>query len=494
MNMMHQTVYDEEDDVDFRSFSHGLHIGGKWVEARGGRRIPVVDPSTEAVIAAVPDATIEDAAGAVEAAAAAAEGWRQTAPRRRSEILRRCYELMIERAETLATLISLENGKALRDARGEVAYAAEFFRWNAEEAVRIVGELGIAPAGANRILVEYQPIGICVLVTPWNFPAAMATRKIAPALAAGCTVVLKPASETPLTAYALAALYKEAGVPDGVVNVITTSTPGPVTAAMMADPRVRKLSFTGSTGVGRLLLAEASKTVLSCSMELGGNAPLIVFDDADLDAAVEGAMVAKMRNAGEACTAANRLYVQAGIHERFVDALAKRMEALAMGPGIDPATECGPMITAKAVDKIEQLVKDALARGAKVRCGGTRPSGTGFFYPPTVLTDVPADAAMAHEEIFGPVAPISKFETEDQAIALANNTEYGLAAYVFTKDVARGLKVSRRIEAGMVALNRGLVSDPAAPFGGMKQSGLGREGGSHGVREFTEPQYIAVTL
>ncbi|MEQ1944836.1 NAD-dependent succinate-semialdehyde dehydrogenase [Mesorhizobium sp. VNQ89] len=493
MNMMHQHI-EEDDDVDFHSFSHGLFIGGKWVEASNARQIPVADPSTEAVIAAVPDASVEDALAAVDAAAAAAEGWRQTAPRKRSEILRRCFELMTERAETLAMLISLENGKALRDARGEVAYAAEFFRWNAEEAVRIVGDYSMAPAGANRILVDYEPIGICVLITPWNFPAAMATRKIAPALAAGCTVVLKPATETPLTAYALAALYKEAGVPDGVVNVITTKSPGPVTSAMLADPRVRKLSFTGSTGVGRNLLAEASKTVISSSMELGGNAPLIVFDDADLDTAIEGAMVAKMRNAGEACTAANRLYVQSGIYDRFVAALTERMKGLVVSAGTDPASECGPMITAKAVDKIDRLVEDAVSRGAKVLCGGKKPDGVGFFYPPTVLVDVPADAEMAHEEIFGPVAPITRFETEDEVVARANDTEYGLAAYVFTKDIARGLKVSRRIEAGMIALNRGLVSDPAAPFGGVKQSGLGREGGSHGVLEFTEPKYVAVTL
>jgi len=493
MNMMHQHI-EEDDDVDFHSFSHGLFIGGKWVEASNASQIPVVDPSTEAVIAAVPDASVEDALAAVDAAAAAAEGWRQTAPRKRSEILRRCFELMTERAETLAMLISLENGKALRDARGEVAYAAEFFRWNAEEAVRIVGDYSMAPAGANRILVDYEPIGICVLITPWNFPAAMATRKIAPALAAGCTVVLKPATETPLTAYALAALYKEAGVPDGVVNVITTKSPGPVTSAMLADPRVRKLSFTGSTGVGRNLLAEASKTVISSSMELGGNAPLIVFDDADLDTAIEGAMVAKMRNAGEACTAANRLYVQSGIYDRFVTALTERMKGLVVSAGTDPASECGPMITAKAVDKIDRLVQDAVSRGAKVLCGGKKPDGVGFFYPPTVLVDVPADAEMAHEEIFGPVAPITRFETEDEVVARANDTEYGLAAYVFTKDIARGLKVSRRIEAGMIALNRGLVSDPAAPFGGVKQSGLGREGGSHGVLEFTEPKYVAVTL
>ena len=494
MNFMPQSTLNDEDDVEFQSVSHGLFIGGKWVDARSGRQIQVIDPSTEAVISAVPDAAPEDALAAVDAAAAAAEGWRKTAPRKRSEILRRCYELMIDRAEMLAMLISLENGKALRDARGEVAYAAEFFRWNAEEAVRIVGDFGIAPSGSNHIVVEYQPIGVCVLITPWNFPAAMATRKIAPALAAGCTVVLKPASETPLTAYALAALYKEAGVPDGVVNVITTTTPGPVTNAMLNDPRVRKLSFTGSTAVGRTLLAEASKTVLSCSMELGGNAPLIVFDDADLESAIEGAMVAKMRNAGEACTAANRLYVQAGIYPRFVDALTKRMEALCVGPGTDPTTECGPMITAKAVAKIDGLVKDAVSRGAKVLCGGEKLGVRGFFYPPTVLTDVPADAEMTREEIFGPVAAIARFETEEDVIGKANDTEYGLAAYVFTQDIGRGLKVSRRIEVGMVALNRGLVSDPAAPFGGVKQSGLGREGGSHGVLEFLEPQYVAVTL
>lgn len=494
MNIAARPTAPDTQGLDLEACSRGLFIGGAWLVGNGPHSIPVVDPSTGAVIAHVANADLTDAAAAVDAASKAASGWAATAPRKRSEILRRCFELMTERAEMLAKLISLENGKALRDARGEVAYAAEFFRWNAEEAVRIVGDFGLAPAGANRIIVEYQPIGICVLITPWNFPAAMATRKIAPALAAGCTVVLKPATETPLTAYALAELYKEAGVPDGVVNVITTSSPGPVVSSMLADPRVRKLSFTGSTGVGRTLLAEASRTVLSCSMELGGNAPLIVFDDADLDTAIEGAMVAKMRNAGVACTAANRLYVQSGIYDRFVAALTARMEGLAIGPGTDPATECGPMITAKAADKIDALVKDAVSRGAKVLCGGAKPAGSGFFYPPTVLTDVSADADMTHEEIFGPVAAITRFDTEDEVIAKANNTEYGLAAYVFTKDIGRGLKVSRRIEAGMVALNRGLVSDPAAPFGGMKQSGLGREGGSHGVLEFTEPQYIAVTL
>lgn len=489
-------ISDEDQDMfDYATVSHGLYIGGRWQPSSEGRVIEVVDPSTEAVIAAVPDATLADAAAAVDAAAKAAARWRETPPRRRSEILRRCFELMTERAETLAALISLENGKALRDARGEVAYAAEFFRWNAEEAVRVSGEFGIAPSGANRIIVDYQPIGICVLITPWNFPAAMATRKIAPALAAGCTVILKPASETPLTAYALAALYAEAGVPPGVVNVLTTSTPGPVTAAMLADPRVRKLSFTGSTGVGRLLLAEAAKHVVSCSMELGGNAPFIVFDDADLEAALDGAMVAKMRNAGEACTAANRLYVQAGIHDAFTDGLSKRMAALTIGLGTHSETECGPMITRKSVDKIDRLVQDAVARGAKVLCGGAIAEGKGYFYPPTVLRDVSVDAAMVHEEIFGPVAPIMRFGSEADAIAKANDTEYGLAAYIYTRDLARGMRVASKIESGMIALNRGLMSDPAAPFGGVKQSGLGREGGQkHGVAEFMEAKYIAVTL
>ncbi|NMA98773.1 MAG: aldehyde dehydrogenase family protein, partial [Phyllobacteriaceae bacterium] len=351
--------------LDIEAFTQGLYINGQWQAATGGKAIDVVDPSTEAVLGSVPDATVDDAASAVEAAANAAEGWRNTAPRKRSEILRRCFELMNERADMLAMLISMENGKALRDARGEVAYAAEFFRWNAEEAVRITGEFGTAPAGTNRIIVDYQPIGICFLITPWNFPAAMATRKIAPALAAGCTVILKPASETPLTAYALAAIYEEAGVPPGVVNVITTTSPGPVTSAILADPRVRKLSFTGSTGVGRTLLAEAAKHVISCAMELGGNAPFIVFDDADLDAALDGAMIAKMRNAGEACTAANRIYVQSGIHDAFVVGLAGRMQALKLGAGYDAATDCGPMITKKAVDKIDRLVADAVKRGAR---------------------------------------------------------------------------------------------------------------------------------
>jgi succinate-semialdehyde dehydrogenase/glutarate-semialdehyde dehydrogenase len=471
--------------------AHGLFIGGAWQPGSG---IPVVNPSTAEVLTEVPDASVSDALLAVDAAHAAATAWRATPARQRAEILLRWFTLMTDHAEDLALLISLENGKALPDARGEVAYAAEFFRWYAEEAVRIHGEFRHAPSGANHILVDHEPIGISVLITPWNFPAAMATRKIGPALAAGCTVILKPASETPLTAYAMARLGAEAGVPAGVVNVVTTTQPGPVVGAMLADPRVRKLSFTGSTGVGRTLLAEAAKTVVSCSMELGGNAPFVVFDDANLESALDGAMVAKMRNAGEACTAANRFYVQAGIHDAFVAGLTARMAALKIGPGAEPATQVGPMITPKAVVKIDRLVSQAIALGAKVTTGGGPLPGSGYFYPPTVIVNVPEEAEIAHEEIFGPVAPIYRFETEDQAIDLANATEYGLAAYVFSGDLARAVRVGKGIEAGMVAINRGLMSDPAAPFGGVKQSGLGREGGVTGIHEFLEPKYFAVKL
>lgn len=471
--------------------AQGLFIGGAWLPGSG---IPVINPSTAQVLAEVPDADPAEAMRAVDAAEAAASGWRATPARQRAEILRRWFTLMVDHAEDLARLISLENGKALPDARGEVAYAAEFFRWYAEEAVRVGGEFRHAPSGAHHILVDHDPIGISVLITPWNFPAAMATRKIGPALAAGCTVILKPASETPLTAYAMARLGAEAGVPAGVVNVVTTTRPGPVVNAMLADPRVRKLSFTGSTGVGRTLLAEAAKTVVSCSMELGGNAPFLVFDDADLEAALEGAMIAKMRNAGEACTAANRFYVQAGIHDAFVAGLTKRMAALKIGAGTDPDTQVGPMITPKAVSKIDRLVAQAVARGAKVTTGGAPLAGSGYFYPPTVIENVSQDSEIAHEEIFGPVAPVYRFETEDQAIRLANQTEYGLAAYVFSRDLSRALRVGKGIETGMVAINRGLMSDPAAPFGGAKQSGLGREGGVTGILEFMEPKYFAVNF
>ena len=477
------------DYADPALHAQGLWIGGRWLPGSG---IPVTDPSTGQTLAEVADAGLTEALAAIDAAEAAATGWRATPHRQRSEILRRLFTRMTEEADQLARLISLENGKAHSDARGEVAYAAEFFRWYAEEATRIPGEFRRTPSGSHNILVDHEPIGISLLITPWNFPAAMATRKIGPALAAGCTVILKPASETPLTAYAMARLAAEAGVPPGVINLLTTTQPGPVTAAILADPRVRKLSFTGSTGVGRTLLAEAAKTVVSCSMELGGNAPYLVFDDADLNAALDGAMVAKMRNAGEACTAANRFYLQDGIHDAFVAGLASRMAALKVGPGTDPTTQCGPMITRKAVQKIDLLVSDAVDRGARIVTGGSPPETDGFYYPPTVLVDVPPDAPIAQEEIFGPVAPVYRFQTEDQALRLANATEYGLAAYVYTTDLARAFRVSRGIEAGMIGLNRGLMSDPAAPFGGVKQSGLGREGGVTGILEFMEPKYLAI--
>jgi len=468
-----------------------LFIGGRSVPASDGGRFDVVDPATGKVLAEVADATVADAITAVDAADAAAGGWATTPPRQRGEILRRAYELMTDRAEDLARLISQENGKALPDARGEVAYAAEFFRWYGEEAVRVFGTVGTAPSGTNRILVQHQPVGVCVLVTPWNFPAAMATRKIGPALAAGCTTVLKPASDTPLTALALAELLADAGVPAGVVNVLPARRSGAVVSAMLHDSRVRKLSFTGSTEVGRVLLREAADRVLNVSMELGGNAPFLVFADADLDAAVDGAMVAKMRNAGEACTAANRFYVEAPVAEEFARRLAARMAGLRLGPGIEAGVEVGPLVNSDAVEKVDDLVRDAVGRGAKALSGGSRPDRAGWFYEPTVLVDVPPDAELLREEIFGPVAPVVSFSTEQEAIEAANDTEYGLVAYVFTGDLARGLRVSERLEAGMVGLNRGLVSDPAAPFGGIKQSGIGREGGHEGVLDYLEAKYIA---
>ncbi|MEU8657312.1 NAD-dependent succinate-semialdehyde dehydrogenase [Actinoplanes philippinensis] len=469
-----------------------LFIAGKWVPASSGNRFDVLDPATGDTVASVADGGEADAIAAVEAAAAAGPGWASTPPRARSEVLRKAFELMTERAAELARLISLENGKALTDAKGEVAYAAEFFRWFAEEAVRGDGAIATAPSGANRILVVRQPVGVCVLVTPWNFPAAMATRKIGPALAAGCTVILKPASDTPLTALAMAAILAEAGVPEGVVNVVPSRSSGKVVSAMLRDARVRKLSFTGSTEVGRILLAQAAENVVNTSMELGGNAPFVVFADADLDAAVDGAMIAKMRNGGEACTAANRFFVEAPVAAEFSRRLAQRMSALVVGPGTDEKTQVGPLVNEDTVAKVDELVRGALDGGAEAVTGGSRPDGPGFYYPPTVLTGVPADAPILRQEIFGPVAPIVTFTGEEQAVRLANDTEYGLVAYVYTGDLARGLRVSEAIEAGMVGINRGLVSDPAAPFGGVKQSGIGREGGHEGLLEYLESKYIAV--
>jgi succinate-semialdehyde dehydrogenase/glutarate-semialdehyde dehydrogenase len=469
-----------------------LIVGGQRRPASDRGTFPVLDPATGKTLADVANGTEADARACVDAAEAAAADWAATPPRQRGEILRAAFQLMVDRADQLAALIVAENGKARADARGEILYSAEFFRWYSEEAVRIDGQLRTAPAGTNRILVIHQPVGISVLVTPWNFPAAMASRKIGPALAAGCTVILKPASETPLSALALAAILEEAGAPAGVVNVLPSRRSGPVVSAMLADPRVRKLSFTGSTEVGRTLLAEAAEHVVNCSMELGGNAPFVVFADADLDAAIAGAMIAKMRNGGEACTAANRFYVQAPIAEEFTKRLTAAMSALKVGPGSDADVAVGPLINDSARRKVAELVDYAVEQGATLRSGGTVPDGEGYFYPPTVLSDVPSNAAILQTEIFGPVAPVVRFTTEDEAIELANSTEYGLVSYVYTTDLARGLRVSERIEAGMVGLNRGLVSDPAAPFGGVKESGLGREGGTEGLLAFTESKYVAV--
>jgi succinate-semialdehyde dehydrogenase/glutarate-semialdehyde dehydrogenase len=470
-----------------------LFVAGEWRSASGGRTLDVRDPATGEVLATVADAAPADAQEAVAAAAGAAAAWAATSPRSRSELLMRVFHLMHERRQELAQLISLENGKALADARSEVGYAAEFFRWYAEEGVRLRGQVGLAPSGANRIVVTHQPVGVSVLITPWNFPAAMATRKIAPALAAGCTAILKPAAETPLTALAVAALLEEAGLPRGVLNVVTTSDPGRVVGAMLADERVRMLSFTGSTEVGRLLLRQAADRVLKCAMEIGGNAPFVVLGDADLGAALDGAMVAKMRNGGQACTAANRFFVHDAVHDAFVDGLVARMGSLRVGPGIEQSTQCGPLISDQAVAKVDELVRDALDRGARAVLGGRPDVGPGCFYPPTVLVDVPGDARVLHEEVFGPVAPIVRFSDDEEALAMVNDTEYGLVGYLYTADLARGLRVAERMESGMVGLNRGIVSDPAAPFGGSKQSGLGREGSTEGLLEFTETQYVATS-
>jgi succinate-semialdehyde dehydrogenase/glutarate-semialdehyde dehydrogenase len=470
----------------------GLLIGGEWASGRSGT-LGVTDPATEEVVAEVADASADDALDAVAAAHRALPGWAATPPRQRGECLRKAFELMTQRAEALARLMVVENGKALRDARAEISYAAEFFRWYAEEAVRGGGMLVTAPSGANRIMVQHQPVGVSVLITPWNFPAAMATRKIGPALAAGCTVILKPASQTPLSALAVAAILQEAGVPAGVVNVLPTSRPGPLTEAMLADPRVRKLSFTGSTEVGRMLLRTASQTVTNCSMELGGNAPFLIFEDADLEAAVEGAFLAKMRNGGEACTAANRFYVHEAVAGEFSAVFAARLEKLAVGPGLEEGTDLGPLVNADTRDKVASLVQSAADDGGQVVTGGRAPQRRGYFYQPTVIDHVPSQAGILRQEIFGPVAPIVRFSTTEEAIAAANDTEYGLVSYLYTADLSRALRVAEALETGMVGINRGLVSDPAAPFGGVKQSGLGREGGHDGLLEFTETKYIAVT-
>lgn len=469
-----------------------LYVGGKWLPSSDGNRIPVVDPATEEVIAEVASGSAEDAGRAVDAASDAACQWAATAPRERAEILRRAFELMTEHRSEFATIISSEEGKTMAEGLGEVAYAAEFFRWYAEEAPRTMGQFGRSPAGANNILVDYSPVGVSLLITPWNFPAAMGTRKVAPALAAGCTVILKPASETPLTALALAALLEEAGVPAGVVNVLPSNRSSEISNRILSDERVAKLSFTGSTEVGRILLTKASERIVNCSMELGGNAPFIVLDDADMDVAVSSAMVAKMRNAGESCIGANRFYVHSSIANEFADRLAAEMAELKVGPGLEHGVDVGPLVNASTRDKVEQLVDDAVSRGAKVLTGGKRPSGPGFFYEPTVVTNIDPEAEILHTEIFGPVAPIVAFDELSDVVTRANDTIFGLAAYVVGSNVGRALSVAKNLDAGIIGLNRGFVSDPAAPFGGFKQSGLGREGSQDGMHEFLEKKYIAV--
>ena len=470
-----------------------LYINGRWTAGAAKDRFDILNPATEAVIASVASAEIADADAALDAAEAAMKDWAARTPRQRAEVLRRAFELFTARLPEFAHLITLENGKARADAMGEAAYAAEFFRWFAEEAVRADGLITHAPASGARIIVQHKPAGLAVLVTPWNYPAAMGTRKIAPALAAGCAVIIKPASETPLTMLALMPLLEEAGVPPGLVNVLPSKRSGALVDHMLHDPRVRVVSFTGSTGVGRKLLHAAADQVVKPAMELGGNAPLIVFEDADIDVAVEGTMVAKMRNQGEACTAANRIYVHAAVAAEFTRRLSDAMGKLKVGDGADPSVDVGPLVNAETRDKVAAFVADAVAKGARVEIGGQTPNGKGFFYPPTVLSNVPETADCVAEEIFGPVAAIQTFTDEADVIARANATPYGLAAYVFTANMARGMRVCERLEYGMVGLNRGLISDPAAPFGGVKQSGLGREGGHEGMFEFMETQYISAS-
>jgi succinate-semialdehyde dehydrogenase/glutarate-semialdehyde dehydrogenase len=471
-----------------------LYIGGRWRAAAAGGTLSVEDPSTGETLVDVADARPEDAFEALAAADAMQSQWAATAPRERGEILRRAFEAITARIDELALLMTLEMGKAIAESRAEMAYAAEFLRWFAEEAVRIHGRYMVNTTGKGRILTMRQPVGPCVFVTPWNFPTAMGTRKIAPAIAAGCTMVVKPAQQTPLSMLALAQILEQAGLPGGVLNVITSKHSGEVIAPLLKDPRTRKLSFTGSTEVGRKLIEQSAEQVLRVSMELGGNAPFLVFQDADLDAAVDGALTAKMRNVGEACTAANRFHVHESVADEFARRLTERMEGLRVGRGTDPQTDVGPLIDAAQRAKVAELVSDAAERGAEVLLGGQPLDGRGYFFEPTVLAGVPADARVLREEIFGPVAPIATFSTEAQALEAANRTEFGLVAYVYTRDFSRALRVSEALETGMVGLNQGLVSNPAAPFGGVKQSGFGREGGFEGIGEYLETKYVAVAL
>ncbi len=472
----------------------GLFIDGEWREANGGRTHGVEDPSNGNNLADVADANVADGKAALDAAVAAQGDWALTPPRDRGEILRRAFELITERADDLALLMTLEMGKPLKESKAEIAYGAEFFRWFSEESVRIAGRWSTAPNGATRLLTMKQPVGPCLMITPWNFPLAMGTRKIGPAVAAGCTMVIKPAALTPLTMMALVDIMTEAGLPPGVLNLVGTTDTGDVMEPLIRDPRLRKLTFTGSTEVGRKLVEQSAEQLLRVSMELGGNAPFLVLADADLEAAVEGAMLAKMRNIGEACTAANRFIVHESVAEEFSQRLSERMGALVVGRGTEEGVDVGPLVEAKQRDKVADIVDDAVKHGAEVLVGGSAGAGAGYFYDPTVLTGVPAEARMFREEIFGPVAPVFTFAEEDEGVALANDTEFGLVAYLFTRDVSRAIQVSERLETGMVGLNQGIVSNPSAPFGGVKASGFGREGGAEGIEEYLETKYVGVKL
>ena len=471
-----------------------LFIDGKWRAGTGGGKLPVEDPSTGETLCEVADAQVDDALAALAAAADKQAEWAAWAPRERGEILRRAYEAIVAQTDELALLMTLEMGKAVKESKAEIGYAAEFFRWFSEEAVRIHGRYMVNTTGAGRILTMRQPVGPCVFVTPWNFPMAMGTRKLAPAIAAGCTVVVKPAQQTPLSMLALAKILEEAGLPAGVLNVITAKHSGAVIEPLLKDPRTRKLSFTGSTEVGRTLIEQSAEQVLRVSMELGGNAPFLVFADADLDAAVDGAMLAKMRNVGEACTSANRFHVHESVAAEFARRLTERMGTLRLGRGTEPDTDVGPLIDEAQREKVQELVTDAIDRGAQALLGGERVAGPGYFFAPTVLADVTEDARLLSEEIFGPVAPIATFSTEGQALTAANRTEYGLVAYVYTSDLQRAFRVCEGLETGMVGLNQGVVSNAAAPFGGVKQSGFGREGGFEGIGEYLETKYVAISV
>src|SRR3954451_16681452 len=472
----------------------GLFIGGKWLGATGGAGLRVEEPSTGQSLCEVADATADHAAAALASAVAAQESWAGTPPRERGEILRRTFQLMNERVDDLALLLTLEMGKPLAEAKGEVTYAAEFFRWFSEEAVRIDGRWSVNPAGAGRLLTMKHPVGPCLLITPWNFPIAMGTRKIGPAIAAGCTMVVKPAQQTPLSMLMLASLLAEAGLPDGVLNVVTASSASTVTKPLFDDHRLRKVSFTGSTPVGKKLMEQASQHLLRMSMELGGNAPYLVFADADLDHAVEQAVLAKMRNGGESCVAANRFHVHESVADEFAARLAERLAGMKVGRGTDDGVEVGPLIDDNQRTKVEELVDDAVGKGAKVLAGGERVGDRGYFYAPTVLAGIADDATLLREEIFGPVAPVKTFSSDEEALHAANDSEYGLVAYVFTRDLKRAIRVSEGLDVGMVGLNRGLVSNPAAPFGGVKESGFGREGGAEGIEEYVYTKYVAVDL